>query len=276
MMKKRCAYLTMECTDGWSIDAELGFVPMEALGWQVDAVSWRTETPDWGDYDAVYIGVPWDYPEDPEHFLSVLQSIDESSAILVNDLELVHWALPKTYLRDLEERGAAIVPSTMHEEMGGELLEQAFDTHKTDRIIVKPVVSTNATDTYLLTLERARELEAELASVFCGRPFMVQPFIENIQSEGEFSLFYFNCEFSHATLKVPKPAMRATRARFSAVNTSSTASTTTRLSSVPKVRRVWSRNSWPSSPAGTRPSADGSSCRRRDSGRLLPRHRFSV
>lgn len=205
MMKKRCAYLTMECTDGWSIDAELGFVPMEALGWQVDAVSWRTETPDWGDYDAVYIGVPWDYPEDPEHFLSILQSIDESSAILVNDLELVHWALPKTYLRDLEERGAAIVPSTMHEEMGGELLEQAFDTHKTDRIIVKPVVSTNATDTYLLTLERARELEAELASVFCGRPFMVQPFIENIQSEGEFSLFYFNCEFSHATLKVPKP-----------------------------------------------------------------------
>jgi len=25
MTKKRCAYLTMECTDGWTIDAELGF-----------------------------------------------------------------------------------------------------------------------------------------------------------------------------------------------------------------------------------------------------------
>jgi len=85
----------MECTDGWNIDAELGFVPMEALGWQMDAVSWRTEAPDWGGYDAVYIGVPWDYPEDPEHFLPILQSIDESSAILVNDLELVHLGVTK-------------------------------------------------------------------------------------------------------------------------------------------------------------------------------------
>jgi len=194
----------MECTDGWNIDAELGFVPMEALGWQMDAVSWRTEAPDWGGYDAVYIGVPWDYPEDPKHFLSILQSIDESSAILVNDLELVRWGLPKTYLRDLEERGAAIVPSIWHDDMDRELLEQAFDAHQADRIIVKPVVSTNATDTYLLTRERTTELAAELASVFCGRPFVVQPFIENIRSEGEFSLFYFNCEFSHAILKVPK------------------------------------------------------------------------
>ena len=96
------------------------------------------------------------------------------------------------------------MPSIWLDDMDGELLE-AFDAHQADRIIVKPVVSTNATDTYLLTRERARELEAELASVFCERPFVVQPFIENIQSEGEFSLFYFNCEFSHATLKVPKP-----------------------------------------------------------------------
>jgi hypothetical protein len=204
MTDKRCAYLTMASTDGWSIDADLGFPPMEAMGWQVDAVPWRTTAPDWDRYRAVYIGVPWDYPEDPQAFLSVLKSIDESKAILVNDLALVHWALPKTYLRDLEAGGAAIVPSIWHDDMDERLLEEAFAVHGTDRIIVKPVISTNATDTYLLTRERARELKSELRSVFDQRPFVVQPFIENIQSEGEFSLFYFNSEFSHATLKVPK------------------------------------------------------------------------
>jgi hypothetical protein len=33
---------------------------------------------------------------------------------------------------------------------------------------------------------------------------LVQPFMDNIQSEGEFSLFYFSGEYSHAIFKVPK------------------------------------------------------------------------
>jgi len=203
-MTRRCAYLTMQSTEGWSIDADLGFPPMEALGWRVEAVPWRGDVPDWNDYDAVYIGVPWDYPEDPDRFLSVLGDIDRSQAILVNDLELVRWSLPKTYLRDLEARGAAIVPSLWYDHMEPDTLAGAFEAHGVDRIIVKPVISTNAADTYLLTRERASALRDELMRVFAHRPFVVQTFIENIQNEGEFSLFYFNREFSHATLKVPK------------------------------------------------------------------------
>ena len=203
-MNRRLAYLTMENTDGWSIDADLAFPSMEAMGWQVDAVAWRSDSPDWDRYDAVYIGVPWDYPEDPEGFLATLGRIDQSRALLVNDLELVNWSLAKTYLRDLEQRGADIVPSLWHDEMNLQVLEEAFDLHGTDRIIVKPVVSTNATDTYLLTQERARELTDELRRVFTNRPFVVQPFIETILTDGEYSLFYFNRELSHATVKIPK------------------------------------------------------------------------
>ena len=203
-MNKRLAYLTMENTDGWSIDVELAFPSLEAMGWQVDAVAWRSRKPDWNDYDAVYIGVPWDYPEDPEGFLSTLGNIDKSRALLVNDLELVRWSLAKTYLRDLEQRGAGIVPSLWRDVMNASVIEEAFDLHGTDRIIVKPVVSTNATDTYLLTRERARQLDDELQRVFADRPFVVQPFIENILTDGEYSLFYFNRDLSHATVKVPK------------------------------------------------------------------------
>ena len=204
MAGKRCAYLTMENTDGWSIDADLGFPPMEALGWQIETVPWRTSDENWDQFDAVYIGTPWDYPEDPDHFLSVLESIDRSSAILVNDLKLVRWSMAKTYLRDLEEKGAAIVPSLWYRAMAPGDLARAFDQHGTDQIIIKPVVSTNATHTFLLTRDRADELKDELASLFRNRAFVVQPFIENIQREGEFSLFYFNGDFSHATLKTPK------------------------------------------------------------------------
>lgn len=36
------------------------------------------------------------------------------------------------------------------------------------------------------------------------RPFMVQPFLSNIIEEGEYSLFYFGGEYSHAILKTPR------------------------------------------------------------------------
>ena len=41
--------------------------------------------------------------------------------------------------------------------------------------------------------------------MFATRSYMVQPFMRGIVEEGEFSLFYFNGEFSHAILKTPKP-----------------------------------------------------------------------
>lgn len=201
---KRCAYLTMENNDFWTIDADLAFPYMEMLGWQVKAVPWRNASCDWNKFDAVYVGTPWDYPEAPQQFMHLLQEIDESKAILVNDLALVRWTLTKIYLRDLEERGADIVPSLWFDDFAADQLTHAFDEFSVDTIIIKPVVSTNATDTYLLRRELLADVQANLQSTFRKRPFVVQPFIENIQSDGEYSLFYFDAKFSHGIRKVPK------------------------------------------------------------------------
>jgi hypothetical protein len=174
MTGKRCAYLTMQNPDGWTIDAELGFPPLRAMGWTIDSLP------------------PWDYPEDPEQFMRVLEAIDRSSAILVNDIALIRWTIPKTYLRDLESNGAPIVPSIWGEHMDTASLDDAFNRFDVERIIVKPVISTNATDTFLLDRKMSPDRVKELAGKFADRPFVIQPFMENIQSEGEFSLFYFN------------------------------------------------------------------------------------
>lgn len=202
--EKRCAFLTMDNTAGWSIDSDLSFEPMHALGWSIDMIPWRSNAIDWEQYDAVYICTPWDYPDDPDRFLALLESIDGSSAVLVNDIALVRWTMSKTYLRDLESRGAAIVPSLWCDQFDREALPGLFDAHQSNRIIVKPVVSTNAHNTFLLERTVPSEVVEELERVFAARPFVVQPFIENVQTEGEFSLFYFCNEFSHAILKTPK------------------------------------------------------------------------
>lgn len=194
----------MEDQEGWSIDAELAFPSMQAMGWTIDAMPWRAGNVDWNAFDAVYVGTPWDYPEDPGQFMQVLEAIDRSTAVLINDMQLVAWSLPKTYLRDLEEKGVAIVPSIWAERYEGGMLEHAFGRFAVDRIIVKPVISTNATDTCLVDRHDIDSLEPALAETFADRPCVIQPFVQNIQTEGEYSLFYFNREYSHAIRKTPK------------------------------------------------------------------------
>jgi hypothetical protein len=134
----------------------------------------------------------------------LLETIASSTAVLVNDIALVHWNLSKSYLRDLETRGAAIVPSLWYDEFDREALPGFFDTHRCDRIIIKPVVSTNAHNTFLLDRTVPAETIEQLERTFAARPFVVQSFIENVRGEGEYSLFFFSNEFSHAILKTPK------------------------------------------------------------------------
>lgn len=200
----RCAYLTMDDMGDYVTDADLSIPPMADLGWEVEMVSWRAADVDWHTYDAVYIASPWDYPDAPDEFMAVLERIDASSALLVNDIELVRWSLVKTYLRDLEVAGAAIVPSLWFEHFDATELEQCFATHGTDKIVIKPQVGANAAHTYVLQQPVSDATVRELRQIFGRRAHFVQPFIGNIQTEGEFSLLFFADEYSHAILKSPK------------------------------------------------------------------------
>ncbi|MDH3747037.1 MAG: hypothetical protein OER97_02425 [Gammaproteobacteria bacterium] len=204
MRQRQCAFLTMQNPGDFVTDYDLSIAPMAELGWRVVLVNWRDRSIAWEDFDAVYICTPWDYLEDPALFLDVLDTIDKSTAVLVNDLALVHWTLEKTYLKDLEERGADVVPSTWYPEFDAENADVFFSEHNTDKLVLKPLIGANAVDTFVLTKPIGDTLCRELTETFRDRPFFVQPFIANIQSEGEFSLFFLGDAYSHAILKTPK------------------------------------------------------------------------
>ena len=108
---KKCAYLVMDDPGDFVTDYHLSFDAMADAGWQVECVPWRNPSHDWSQYDAVYICTPWDYPDDPALFMRTLEAIEASPAHLINPISLARWSLAKTYLRDLAERGGAVVPS---------------------------------------------------------------------------------------------------------------------------------------------------------------------
>ncbi|MDH4125554.1 MAG: hypothetical protein OEW64_11045 [Gammaproteobacteria bacterium] len=201
---KKCAYLTMRDPGDFVTDYDLSFAAMAAHGWHVATVCWRDASLDWNRFDAVYICTPWDYPQHLQQFLEVLQSIENSTAVLVNPLALVHWTLEKTYLADLQHRGADIVPSRWFDDFAEQEIADCFQAFDVTTLIIKPVVGANAQDTYVLQQPIPPRMLAMLRSTFLQRAFFVQPFIDNIRTEGEFSLFYFGGAYSHAILKVPK------------------------------------------------------------------------
>ncbi|MEZ5427104.1 MAG: hypothetical protein R2747_12615 [Pyrinomonadaceae bacterium] len=199
--RNRICFLSTDSLEGYVSDDELAIPALHDFGWTVETVSWRDQKIDWNDFEAVIIRTPWDYQRAPEEFLRVLERIERSSARLANPLETVQWNLSKTYLRELEEKGAPIVPTVWGNfPIDERVFDRWLEDFGAEEIIVKPTISATAEDTY-----RLRDFWPELTEIFRDRPFMVQPFMKNIVAEGEFSLFYFGGELSHAILKTPKP-----------------------------------------------------------------------
>jgi hypothetical protein len=202
---RRCAYLTMRDPGDFVTDYHVSFEAMAAFGWHVETVTWDDPGQRWNDFDAVYICTPWDYPDKQQQFIEVLTAIDRSSAVLVNDLSLVHWTLEKTYLQDLAGQGAAIVPSLWHEAFDDGQVPGWFEALKAQKVVVKPQVGANAQDTFVLERPIPGATLAELARIFAHKPFFVQPFMHRVQTDGEYSLFFFGNEYSHAIRKIPEP-----------------------------------------------------------------------
>lgn len=196
-------------------DADLSFGPMAELGWDTEMVPWRSPV-DWNDYDLVYICTPWDYQNDVAGFFEVLDRIEASSATLVNSLDLVHWNLEKNYLRDLESRGAGIVPSIFCDAFDEQDIAGWFAAHGKDRVVVKPLVGANSDHIVVLADPVPLEVLDDLRSTYASRPFFVQPFMECVLSEGEYSTFFFNGEYSHAILKKPEAGDFRTQEEFGA------------------------------------------------------------
>ena len=198
----QCAFLTLDETGDFVIDDEHAIEPLKALGWEVSTVSWRQSSRPWSDFDIVIIRSTWDYWNDVPEFLDTLHQINAETR-LANRLDLVHWNLAKTYMRDLEGKGIGIVPT----HWAGSLDIDAFGRlHRelgTDEIVVKPVVGANGEDAFRISRTDTPERLDSVAARFRQRDCMIQPFMANIISEGEYSLFFFNGKYSHAILKVP-------------------------------------------------------------------------
>ena len=175
-------------------------------GFQAEPVVWNNPDVDWNQFDIALIRSTWDYLDEQDRFLQVLSQIEASSCRLFNPLVTVRWNIDKHYLFDLEQWGVPIVPTFRASDVDSKFPSGLFASGgKVPLAILKPTVGLGASNSYRVSLDNLEKTLDELRTSQPQREYLIQPFIEDILTEGEWSFIYFDRKLSHVLLKKPAP-----------------------------------------------------------------------
>ena len=179
-----------------------------ARGAEVEARPWDAIA-DWSSYHRIVLRSCWNFHHRPQEFLLWVNEVGERhDGSLRNAPALVQWSVDKRYLRDLDARGVAIVPTIwVSVEAGGappDLDALLAEQEWTSGAVVKPAISATAHQTWRIAPSDGGAHQARFTSLLAASPsgVMVQPYLPEIQ-DGEWSLIFLGGEFSHAVVKRP-------------------------------------------------------------------------
>jgi len=191
------ALITYSELPGLAEDEQLLVDALARLGVKAGPAVWDDPAVDWAGISVCVIRSAWDYHHRLDEFVAWAERV-ASVSNLWNSAEVVRWNTRKTYLRELAERGIAIVPTVWLERGSQADLATLMTEHGWQSVVVKPVVSASAYATMLVTPESLSEGQAHLDKLLAEREMMVQPFISSVETSGERSLMFIDGQFTHA------------------------------------------------------------------------------
>ena len=166
------------------------------LGDDITFREW-TNPGDLSGFDLILPLLAWGYNRDCPAWFALLERMELENLPVANPARLLRWNTDKAYLVELAEKGVATVPTLIRESLNDAALAHAREIFDSPRLVVKPPISGGADGTYLIG--PSDPLPAEAA----GQRMLIQPFLPAISQDGEYSLFYFAGQYSHAISKHP-------------------------------------------------------------------------
>jgi glutathione synthase/RimK-type ligase-like ATP-grasp enzyme len=195
------AFLTCSELNPKSIlDDHLVKTKLEQMGHHVTNIIWDQEDK-WEKYDCVIVRTTWDYQQKSALFFKTLQTIAQKSK-LYNPLPLMQWNGSKLYLKELANQGIPTIPTLWEEKILDLNYDHVCQKLNCNKFIIKPTVGAGSSGLHLI--KSASDLNFNDPQLNNSKIKMVQPFLPEIQTQGEFSLIYFNQKLSHAINKLPK------------------------------------------------------------------------
>jgi glutathione synthase/RimK-type ligase-like ATP-grasp enzyme len=156
--------------------------------------SW-TDPGDLSGFDLILPLIAWGYQRDCPRWFALLDRLE--TLPVANPAKVLRWNSDKAYLVELADAGVSTVPTLIRESLNEAALDSAREIFGTSRLVTKPPISGGADGTFLIGPSDSLPPEA------IGQRMLIQPFLHAISEEGEYSLFYFSGQYSHAISKHP-------------------------------------------------------------------------
>lgn len=199
MIRPSVAFLTSAEHAQLTADDRLAAAALAARG--IDVVPWiwtapATATPE---CDLIVIRSPWDWTADPAGWDRMLARLEAGPTPFEN--RAARRFQDKVYLDDLRARGARVAPSRFVRR--GEPYDAALAATGWRDVVVKPSLSAGARKQVRFSTEDAAAHRAFALDVLATGTLLIQPFFPAIVDQGEWSLVFFDGEYSHALKKHP-------------------------------------------------------------------------
>jgi glutathione synthase/RimK-type ligase-like ATP-grasp enzyme len=178
----------------WAYDVEAN--ALAAAGFAVEPLAWNSGA-DLGQFDLILPLVAWGYHKREADWHAWLDRAQAARWPVANSVPLLRWNSDKAYLETLFAAGVPTVPSLTIDKFDEDGLARARASFGDD-LVVKPLVSASAFGTHRLGIGDRVPDEVR------GWRMLAQPWLQHITSSGEWSLIYFDGNFSHAVTKRPR------------------------------------------------------------------------
>jgi glutathione synthase/RimK-type ligase-like ATP-grasp enzyme len=202
---KRLALATSSKHADLTSDDRLLLAPLADRGFHAEPAVWTDTTYPWCSCAAVVIRSCWDYHVLPLEFTRWIGDLESSGVMVFNSPQHIRWNTDKCYLRELERDATSIVPTVWPHGDEALNLKDLLQQMDWRQAVVKPRISATAYRTQVVDIQNANVVQPLFDDLRRGTGVMVQKFMENIASDGEWSVIFFAGTFSHAVLKHPKP-----------------------------------------------------------------------
>lgn len=171
------------------------------LGIENQIVPWSDPKVDWERFSCLLIKSVWDYFDYYPEFLEWIEKMKGLGIPVMNGLDTIRWNSTKAYLLEIQERGIPTIAGKIITQKGD--LKEAAISVESDTVVVKPLVSGGAKNTFKIPIFELSQYEEKISKLLKDEAFLVQPFVPEVAEVGEYSLLFFNGVFSHAVLKTP-------------------------------------------------------------------------
>jgi glutathione synthase/RimK-type ligase-like ATP-grasp enzyme len=187
-------------------DDQLAVNTLRELGHSVEAIIWGCPIEQLKQFAGVIVRSPWDYMDTTENrtaFMHWITTIADTGITILNPPKMMEWLLDKHYLDDYHKKGINVIP-TQYLPKAVDLNLAAEYQSRGEPFVLKPCISAAGIGLFFIdSLETAVAKQTAFTEQLKKNDYMLQDFVPEIRTHGEWSLIFLGGKYSHAVHKKP-------------------------------------------------------------------------